>query len=188
MQAKETVPGPHTRTPAPTACRRRTPTAHPEGGQLGEGERLTSDAPHNGERRPPRERPSATPTASNASSQGRTLWGRCWVPTPTPTAPRTHGSRNPDCPPQRTGGRGRDSASHRTPLTTVAGHPPRGGPPTTHAACSPHRACKPGGQCWAPAPAHRAHSTWMADPDSPASGLAVGGGGAPDLRRPSQRR
>ena len=110
MQAKGTVRGPHTRTPAPTACRRRTTTARPEGGQSGEGERLTSDAPHNGERRPPRERPSATPTASNAGPQGRTLWGRCWVPTPAPTAPRTHGSRNPDCPPQRTGGRGRDSA------------------------------------------------------------------------------
>ena len=59
---------------------------------------------------PPRERPSATPTASNAGPQGRTLWGRCWVPTPAPTAPGTHGSRNPGCPPQRTGGRGRDSA------------------------------------------------------------------------------
>ena len=59
---------------------------------------------------PPRERPPATPTASNAGRQGRTLWGRCWVPTPAPTTPGTHGSRNPGCPPQRTGGRGRDTA------------------------------------------------------------------------------
>ena len=59
---------------------------------------------------PPRGRPSATPTASNAGPQGRTLWGRCWVPTPAPTAPGTHGSRNPGCPPKRTAGRGRDSA------------------------------------------------------------------------------
>ena len=110
MQAKGTVQGPHTRTPAPTARGWRTPTARPEGGQSGEGERLTSDAPHNGERHPPRGRPSATPTARNASPQGRTLWGRCWVPTPASTAPRTHGSRHPGCPPQRTGGRGRDSA------------------------------------------------------------------------------
>ena len=110
MQAKGTVLGPHTRTPAPTARGWRTPTARPEGGQSGEGERLTSDAPHNGKRHPPRGRHSATPTASNAGPQGRTLWGRCWVPTPAPTAPGTHGSRNPGCPPQRTGGRGRDSA------------------------------------------------------------------------------
>ena len=110
MQAKGTVLGPHTRTLAPTARGWRTPTARPEGGQSGEGERLTSDAPPNGERHSLRGRPSAIPTASNASPQGRTLWGRCWVPTPAPTAPRTHGSRNPGCPLQRTGGRGRDSA------------------------------------------------------------------------------
>ena len=65
---------------------------------------------HNGGRHPPRGRPSATPTASNASPQGRTLWGRCWVPTPAPTAPGTHGTRNPGCPLEKTGGRGRDSA------------------------------------------------------------------------------
>ena len=40
----------------------RTPTARPEGGQPGEGKRLNSDALHNGERRPPRGRPSATST------------------------------------------------------------------------------------------------------------------------------
>ena len=110
MQAKGTVLGPHTYTPAPTARGWRTPTARPVGGQSGEGQRLTSDAPHNGGRHPPRGRPSATPTASNASPQGRTLWGRCWVPTPAPTAPGTHRSRNPGCPLQMTGGQGRESA------------------------------------------------------------------------------
>ena len=110
MQAKGTVLGPHTHTPACTARGWRTPTARPVGGQSGEGQRLTSDAPHNGGRHPPRRSPSATPTASNAGPQGRTLWGRCWVPTPAPTAPGTHGLRNPGCPLHRTGGRGRDSA------------------------------------------------------------------------------
>ena len=110
MQAKGTVLGPHTHTPAPTARGWRTPTARPVGGQSGEGQRLTPDAPHNGGRHHPRGRPSATPTASNASPQGRTLWGWCWVPTPAPTAPGTHGTRNPGCPLQRTGRRGRDSA------------------------------------------------------------------------------
>ena len=110
MQAKGTVLGPHTHTPTPTARGWRTPKARPVGGQSGEGERLTSDARDNGERHPPRGRPSATPTASNAGPQGRTLWGRRWIPTPAPTAPGTYGSRNLGCPPQRTGGRGRDSA------------------------------------------------------------------------------
>ena len=110
MQAKGTVLGPHTYTPAPTARGWRTRTARPVGGQSGEGQRLNSDAPNNGGRHPPRGRPSATPTANNAGPQGRTLWGRCWVPTPAPTAPGTHRSRNPGYPLQRTGGRGRDSA------------------------------------------------------------------------------
>ena len=110
MQAKGTVLGPHTRTPAPTAREWRNPTARLEGGPSGEGERLTSDAAHNGARHPPRGRPSATSTASNAGPQGGTLWGRCWVPTPAPTAPWTHGSQYPCRPPQRTGGWGRDSA------------------------------------------------------------------------------
>ena len=91
LAGQGTVLGPHTHTTAPTARGWRTPTACPAGGQLGEGQRLTSDAPHNGGRHPPRGRPSATPTASNAGPQGRTLWGRCWVPTPALTAPRTPG-------------------------------------------------------------------------------------------------
>ena len=100
-------PHPHT---LPTARGWRTPTARPMGRQSGEGQRLTPDAPHNGGRHPPRGRPLTTATAGNASPQGRTLWGRCWVPRPAPTAPGTHGTRNPGCPLQRTGGRGRDSA------------------------------------------------------------------------------
>ena len=54
--------GPHTRTPAPTTRGSRTPTARPVGGQSGEGERMTPDAPRNGRRYPPRGRPAATPT------------------------------------------------------------------------------------------------------------------------------
>ena len=53
MQARGTVLGPHANTPAPTARGWRTPTARPVGGQSGEGQRLTSDAPHHGGRRPP---------------------------------------------------------------------------------------------------------------------------------------
>ena len=100
-------PHPHTRAHSTWVA---DPNSRPVGGQSGKGQRLTSDAPHNGGRHPPRGRPSAGPTASNAGPQGRTQWGRCWVPTPAPTAPGTHGSRNPGYPLQRTGGRGRDSA------------------------------------------------------------------------------
>ena len=56
--------------------------------------------------------------------------------------------------------------------------PPRHAAPTGHAG--------EGDSVGPPHPHTRAHSTWVADPNSPPSGLAVGGGGAPDLRRPSQ--
>ena len=105
------VLGPHARTDRTRDTRDAEPwLPAPEDGRPGEGQRLTPGTPHNGGKHPPRGRPSATPTASNASPQGRTLWGRCWVPTPAPTAPGTHGTRNPGCPLQRTGGWGRDSA------------------------------------------------------------------------------
>ena len=99
---------PHPRTRAHSTCIAGPDS--PGGGRAAGSERPTSDAPHNSERHPPRGRPPAAPTARNAGPQGRTLWGRCWVPTPTPTAPGTHGSQNPACPPRRTSGRGRDSA------------------------------------------------------------------------------
>ena len=177
---------PHRHTPAPTAPGLRTPTARPVGGQAAEGQRLTSDAPHNGGRHPPRGRPSAIPTASNAGPRGRTLWGRCWVPTPAPTAPGTHGSRNPGCPLQRTGGRRRDSARHQTPLITVAGHPPGDRPPAPPRHAAPTGHAGHGDSAGPPHPHTRAHSTWVADPNSPPSGRAVGGGTVPELRRPSQ--
>ena len=103
--------GPHARTDHTRDTRDAEPwLPAPEDERPGEGQRLTPGAPHNGGKHPPQGRPSATHTASNASPQGRTLWGRCWVPTPAPTTPGTHGTRSPSCPLQRTGGRGRDSA------------------------------------------------------------------------------
>ena len=64
----------------------------------------------------------------------------------------------------------------------MAGQPPPGTPPTTppprHAAPAGHAG--QGDSVGPPHPHTRAHSTWVADPNS---GRAVGGGGAPDLRR-----
>ena len=178
--------GTHTHTPAPTACGWRTPAARPEGGQSGEGERLTTDAPHNGGKHPPRGRPSATPTASNAGPQGRTLWGRGWVPTPAPTAPGTHGSRSPGCPLQRMGGRRRDSPYTRRPSQRWQATPPGDGPPPPPQNAAPTGHAGQGDSVGPPHPHTSAHSTWVADPNSPPSGRAVRGGGAPDHRRPSQ--
>ena len=93
------------------------------------------------------------------------------------THTRTHGTRpaGPGSPP-----RGR-VAGKRGRLNPDARRHPRGAqPPTGHtghgAGAGPLR------------PHNRAHSTWVADRDSPPRGQASGGGGAPDPRRPSQRR
>ena len=108
MQAKGTVLGPHTHTPAPTARGWRTPTARLVGGQSGEGQRLTSDAPHNGGRHPPRGRPPTTPAANSPHRACRPR-GQCWAPTPTHPHPQ-HVGGGPQQPAQWAGSRGRDSA------------------------------------------------------------------------------
>ena len=68
------------------------------------------------------------------------------------------------------------------------GRPPPPGtappPPPRHAASTRH--ASQGDSAGPPHPHTRAHSTWVADPNSPPSGRAVGGGTAPDIRRPSQ--
>ena len=153
MQAKGTVLGPHYHTPAPTARGWRTAAARPVGGQSVEGQRLTSDAPHNGGRHPPHGRPSATLIASNAGPPAHavgpvlvpharndrtrdTRVAEPWLPAPEDGRPAEGQRLTPDAP--HNGGR----------------PPPRGRPPTTPAARSPHRACRPRGKCWAPAPTH----------------------------------
>ena len=65
--------------------------------------------------------------------------------------------------------------------------PPGDGPPPSPRHAAPTGHAGQGDSVGPPHPHTRAHSTWVADPNSPPSGRAVGGGGAPDLRRPSQR-
>ena len=65
--------------------------------------------------------------------------------------------------------------------------PPGDGPPLPAPHAAPTGHAGQGDSDGPPHPHTRAHSTWVADPNSPPSGRAVGGGGAPDLRRPSQR-
>ena len=133
----------------------------------------------------PRKCPFATPIASNAGPQGRTLCGGCWVPTPASTVTGSHGSRNPSCPPQRAAGRG-TAPDTRGPSQRWRATPPPGDgppPPPRHAAPTGHAG--QGDSDGPPHPHTRAHSTWVADPNSPPSGRAVRGGGGPDLRRPS---
>ena len=123
MQARGTVLGPRTHTPAPTARGWRTPTARPV-----EGQNLTSDAPHTMvEGTPLGDALSATPTASNAGPQERTLWGRCWVPTRAPTAPGTHGADQAWGPRTAAHQNSMDAATHMTPHDNSSLREGRGG-------------------------------------------------------------
>ena len=257
MQAKGTVLGPHTHTPATTACGWRTPTARPVGGQFGEGERLTTDAPHNGRRHPPgnalppppqratparkgarcgagawsprphRPHPGHTGRGTLAArSRGRAAGGGTapdtrrptkWWTAPPPGTPfhhphskqrrparahavgpvlgphartdRTRDTRVAEPrPPAPEGGR-LGEEKRLTPHTPHNGGrppPPRGGPPPPLRHAAPGGHAGQGDSVGPPHPHTRDHSMWVADPNSPPSGRAVGGGTAPDLRRPSQ--
>ena len=173
MQAEGTVPGPHTRTPAPTARGWRTPTARPEGGQSGEGGRLTSDAPDNGERHRPRGRPSASPTASKAGPQGRTLWGWCWVPTHAPTGQE---DERPGEGQRLTSDAPHNGELH--PTGDILPPPPQRAMPARKGASSGAGAGSP--RPHRPHPGHMGRGTPAARPRR----RAAGGATAPDTRRP----
>ena len=86
MQAKGTELGPHTHTPAPTACGWRTPTARLAGRQFREGERLTTDAPQHGGRQPPGNAPPPSPQPATPARKG----ARCGAGAGSPRPHRPH--------------------------------------------------------------------------------------------------
>ena len=70
----------------------------PEDERPGEGQRLTPDAPHNGDRPgPPRGRPRTTPAARSPHRASKPS-GQCWAPTPTHPRPQ-HADSGPWQPP-----------------------------------------------------------------------------------------
>ena len=72
------------------------------------------------------------------------------------------------------------------PLQQWQATPPGDGPPPPPRHAAPTGHAGQGDSVGPPHPHTRAHSTCVADPNSPPSGRAVRGGTAPDLRRPSQ--
>ena len=76
----------------------------------------------------------------------------------------------------------------RRPSQLWQATPPGDGPPPAPRHAAPTGHAGQGDSVGPPHPHNRAHSTWVADPNSLPSGRAVGGGTAPDLRRPSQWR
>ena len=135
---------------------------------------------------PPREHLSATPTASNAGPQGRTLWGQCWVPRAHRPHPGHTGRGTPAARPRGRAAGGGTAPDTRCPLQWWRATPPGDGPPPPprHAASTGHAG--QGDSVGPPHPHASARSTRVKDLNNPPSARAVGGGGAPDLRRPSE--
>ena len=186
MQAKGKVSGPHTHTPAPTAHRWRTATARPVGGQSGLGQRLTSDAPHNGGRHPPGDALPPPPQRATLARKG----ARCGAGAGSPRPHRPHpGHTGRGTPAPRPRGRtagGGTAPDTRRPSQQWQASPPGGGPPPPPRHAAPTGHAGQGDSVRPPRPHTCAHSTSVADCNSPPSGRAVGAGTAPDLGRPSQ--
>ena len=136
---------------------------------------------------PPRERPSAIPTARNAGPQGRTLWGRCWVRRPQRPQPGHTGRGTQAAPPRGRAAGGGTAPDTRRPSQRWRATPTGDGPPPPPGHTGPTGHAGQEDSDGPPHPRARARSTRVTDPNSPPSGRAVGAGGAPDLRRPSGR-
>ena len=115
---------------------------------------------------------------------------RCGASAGSPRPHRRHpghtGRTTPAARPRgRAAGRG-TAPDHRRPSQGWQATPPGDGlpPPPRHAAPRGH--AEQGDSVGTPHPHARDGSMWPADPNSPSSGRAVWGGGAPDHRRPSQ--
>ena len=126
MQAKGTVLGPHTHTPAPTACGWRTPTARPVGGKFSKGERLTTDAPHNGGRHPPGNALPPTPQRATPARKGACCGAGAGFPRLHRPHPGHTGRGTP-----ATGPRGRTAGGGTAPDTRRPPQPRQATPPGT---------------------------------------------------------
>ena len=185
MQGEETVLGSHTHTPAPTAPGWRTPTARPVGGQSGEGQRLISDAPHNGGRHPPpgthlrhphseQRRPARVHAVGlvlgpHARTDRDTRVTEPWLPAPEDGRPGEG---------QRLTRGAAHNGGRPSPPGTPPHHPRGTQPPQVMQA----KGTVLGPHIHTPAPTARRWRT----PTGRPQGRAVGGGTAPGLRRPSQ--
>ena len=113
---------------------------------------------------------------------------RCQAGAGSPRPHRPHpghtGRRTPAARPRGRAVRGGTAPDTRRPSQWWQATPPGDGPPPPPRHAAPTGHAGQGDSVGPPHPHTRAHSTWVADPNSPPSGRAVGGGGAPDLRRP----
>ena len=178
--------GPHTHTPAPTARGCRTHDSPPRGRAVGGGTAPDLRRPSQWWKAPP----PGTPFRHPHSEQRRPASARCGAGARSPRPHRPHpGHTGRGTLAARSRGRaagGGTAPDTRRPSQRWQATPPGDGPPPPPLHAAPTGHAGQGDNVGPPHPHTRAHGTWVSDPDSPPSGRAVGGGTAPDLRRPSQ--
>ena len=136
---------------------------------------------------PPGDAPPPSPQRATPARKHARCGAGAWSPRPHRPHPGHTDCGTPAARPRGRaagGGTAPDTKrpSQRGQATPQGDSPP---PPPQHAAPTGHAG--QGDSVGPPNPHTRAHSTWLTDPNGPPSGRAVGGGGAPGLRRPSQR-
>ena len=181
---------PHTRSDRTRDTRDAEPwLPAPEDGRPGEGQLLTPGAPRNGGKHPPRGRPSATPTTSNAGPQGRTLFGPVLGPHARTDRTRDTRGAEPWLPAPEDGRPGEGQRLTPGAPHKRGKHPPRGRPSATPTGSNagPQGRTRCGTGAGSPRP-HRPHLGHPGRGTLAASsrGRIAGGGTAPDTRRLSQ--
>ena len=159
MQAKGTVLGPHTHTPAPTARGWRTPTARPVGRQSGEEQRLTSDTAHNGGRHPPGDALPPPPQRATLARKGARCGAGAGSSRPHRPHPGHTGSGTLAARSRGQAAGGGTAPDTRRPSQRWQATPPGDGPPPTPRHAAPTGHADQGDSVGPPHPYTRAHST-----------------------------
>ena len=136
---------------------------------------------------PPGDALPPPPQRATPASNGACCGAGAGSPRPRRPHPGHTGHGTPAARPRGRAAGGGTAPDNRRPSQRQQATPPGDGPPPHPRHAAPKGHAGQGDSVGPPHPHTRAHSTWVADPNSPPSGRAVRGGRAPDLRRPSQR-
>ena len=135
---------------------------------------------------PPGDALPPPPQRATPARKGARCGAGAGSPRPHRPHPRHTGRGTPAARPRGRAAGGGTAPDTRRPSQRWQAYSPGEGPPPAPRHAAPTGHAGQGDSVGPPYPHTRAHSTWMADPNSSPSGRAVGGGTVPDLRRPSQ--
>ena len=136
---------------------------------------------------PPGDALPPPPQRATPARKGARRGAGAGCPRPHRLHPGRTGRRTPAARPRLRAARRGTAPDTKRPSQRWQATPPGDGPPPLPRHAAPTGNAGQGDSVGPPHPHARDHSTWVADPNSPPSGWAVQGRGAPDHRRPSQR-